>query len=233
MDTLLISLTVVSVVVATLATGVAWRLATQERRRRDARVAALAEAIVSGDCPAPVPVGGENTEVATLPTTIQPVNPANDHLFAVARHDEVDRGRQLKPVLAVAGVAAALILAVVTLGGRGSDVARAAKAPAPLELLTLRHETIEGRLTVRGLVRNPGGSPPVEHLVAVVTFFDGQGGFLSSARAAVDVPTLGAGSESPFVVSVDAAPASVGRYRVSFRRDDRGIVPHVDHRETR
>jgi hypothetical protein len=44
----------------------------------------------------------------------------------------------------------------------------------------------------------------------------------------VDFLKLGAGDESPFVVTLDA-PATVARYRVSFRTDD-GIVPHVDKR---
>ena len=42
-------------------------------------------------------------------------------------------------------------------------------------------------------------------------------------------PPRGPGGESRFVVSVPSA-ADVGRYRVSFRTDDR-VVPHVDRRE--
>ena len=54
------------------------------------------------------------------------------------------------------------------------------------------------------------------------------GTFVTSSRANVDFLKLGAGDESPFVVSLDAPP-TVTRYRVSFRTDD-GVVPHVDRR---
>jgi hypothetical protein len=44
----------------------------------------------------------------------------------------------------------------------------------------------------------------------------------------VDFKRLGAGDESPFVVTMDA-PSNVARYRVSFRNES-GIVAHVDRR---
>ena len=62
----------------------------------------------------------------------------------------------------------------------------------------------------------------------MVFLFDRMGTFVTSSRANVDFLKLGAGDESPFVVSLDA-PATVARYRVSFRTDD-GIVPHIDRR---
>ena len=58
--------------------------------------------------------------------------------------------------------------------------------------------------------------------------FDRTGTFVTSSRANVDFLKLGAGDESPFVVTLDAPP-TVARYRVSFRTDE-GIVPHVDRR---
>ena len=69
---------------------------------------------------------------------------------------------------------------------------------------------------------------PIERLSAVVFLFDRMGTFVTSSRANVDFLKIGAGDESPFVVSLEA-PASVARYRVSFRTDD-GIVPHIDRR---
>ena len=44
----------------------------------------------------------------------------------------------------------------------------------------------------------------------------------------IDFVTLSPGDESPFVSAGDA-PASVARYRVSFRTEA-GVVPHVDRR---
>jgi hypothetical protein len=71
---------------------------------------------------------------------------------------------------------------------------------------------------------------PQERLTAVVFFFDGQGGFLSSTRAPLDYRALAPGEESPFQLSAPAPPG-VARYRVSFRRDEGAVVPHVDRRQ--
>lgn len=101
-------------------------------------------------------------------------------------------------------------------------------AATPLELVSLRHDRQASRLAVSGLVRNPVAGRPVERLSAVVFLFDQQGSFITSAKAPVDFIKLGAGDETPFVVSLDA-PAKVARYRVSFRTDE-GIVPHIDRR---
>jgi hypothetical protein len=69
----------------------------------------------------------------------------------------------------------------------------------------------------------------VQHLTAVVFLLKRDGSFLSSGRAAIDPSTLRPGNESPFVVTVSGA-GDIGRYRVSFRTDDR-VVPHVDRRD--
>jgi len=130
---------------------------------------------------------------------------------------------------------AALILFLVLSGGlvwsmsgpRGSS-AVAVGPNTPLELVSLSHERRNEKLAVSGLVRNPVAGQPIEHLTAVVFLFDRMGTFITSSRANVDFLKLGAGDESPFVVSLDA-PATVARYRVSFRTDE-GIVPHVDRR---
>jgi hypothetical protein len=130
---------------------------------------------------------------------------------------------------------AAVILFLVLSGGlvwsmsgpRGSS-AVAVGPNTPLELVSLSHERRNDKLAVSGLVRNPVAGQPIEHLSAVVFLFDRMGTFITSSRANVDFLKLGAGDESPFVVSLDA-PATVARYRVSFRTDA-GIVPHVDRR---
>lgn len=130
---------------------------------------------------------------------------------------------------------AAVILFVVMSGGlvwmmsgpRGTSAA-AVGPNSPLELVSLTHARQNDKLAVSGLVRNPVNGKPIEHLSAVVFLFDRMGTFVTSSRANVDFLNLGAGDESPFVVSLDA-PATVSRYRVSFRTDD-GIVPHIDRR---
>jgi hypothetical protein len=130
---------------------------------------------------------------------------------------------------------AAVMLFVVMSGGlvwmmSGPEgTSAAAVGPnSPLELVSLTHARQNDKLAVSGLVRNPVNGKRVEHLSAVVFLFDRMGTFVTSSRANVDFLNLGAGDESPFVVSL-AAPATVSRYRVSFRTDD-GIVPHIDRR---
>ena len=142
-------------------------------------------------------------------------------------HDEGGRQKSL--------AFAAMFLFVVLSGGlvwmmsgpRGTTPV-AVGPNSPLELVSLSHARQDKKLAVSGLVRNPASGKPIEHLSAVVFLFDRMGTFVTSSRANVDFLKLGAGDESPFVVSLDA-PASVARYRVSFRTDD-GIVPHIDRR---
>ena len=118
-------------------------------------------------------------------------------------------------------------LAWMMSGPRGTT-AQAMGPNSPLELVSLTHQRQNQKLAVSGLVRNPVAGKPIEHLSAVVFLFDRTGTFVTSSRANVDFLKLGAGDESPFVVTLDA-PSTVARYRVSFRTDD-GVVPHVDRR---
>ncbi|MEO8679106.1 MAG: hypothetical protein ABI665_08670 [Vicinamibacterales bacterium] len=137
--------------------------------------------------------------------------------------------RTLALVAAVLFVALAIGLVWNIVEDRSATSAAAvAAAQTPLELVSLRHDRQSSRLAVSGLVRNPVAGRPVERLSAVVFLFDQQGSFITSAKAPVDFIKLGAGDESPFVVSLDA-PANVARYRVSFRTDE-GIMPHIDRR---
>jgi len=142
-------------------------------------------------------------------------------------------GRTRRRGMAMA--AAVLMVALVGLGA--SVVTRGGATPAavigssdgsPLELLSLRHERSGDQLSVAGLVRNPAAGAAVERLTTVVYLFDREGAFVTSAAAPVDVLRLDPGDESPFVLTV-TAPASVARYRVSFRIGSE-VVPHMDRR---
>lgn len=135
---------------------------------------------------------------------------------------------------AIAGgaVAGALLLAAILVSAGGqAAVDTPASSPAPLELLALRHDQQDGGVRVSGVVRNPDLAQPLRHLAAVVVFFDQRGGLVGSSRAPVDFTTLAPGEESPFTVAVNPAPPLATRYRVSFRRDGAGVLPHVDRRE--
>ena len=109
---------------------------------------------------------------------------------------------------------------------RRTDASNA--AAIPIELVALGYERDGDRLIVRGIVRNPSSGLPLDRVTAVVLLFKEDGGFLGSGRATVETPALGPGGETAFAVTVPGANA-VGRYRVSFRSEDR-IVPHIDRR---
>jgi hypothetical protein len=196
-----------SLAAAALFGGMTWHLYRRERRRSDARVAALAAMIDDPAPPAPTPLFASGQ----IPF-------AHDH-----------------PLLKIAAgfvLIAAAILAVAIAGDwseRRPSAATAAPAaePAALALLSMRHERSGDTLTVTGLVRNEG-TRPADGIVATVLAFDGIGTFLASGRAPVDVRSLAPGEEAPFRVAIPGVPAAA-RYRVAFRNDS-GLVRHVDRR---
>jgi hypothetical protein len=229
MNVLLLVVTVASLALAITMTVVARRATADERRRAAARVAALTAAAGVGTRPEPA---GLDLDAS---------RPALDAFAAERPHDEVPlqasflgAGPQTVEVSSQRTLAAAAAVLAVALGGFAYSRLDSRPAPpptsitAPLELLSLRHEREGTNLAVAGLVRNPEAAGLVERLSAVVLLFDAQGAFVSSATAPIDFLKLTAGDESPFVVKVQA-PASVARYRVSFRTDD-GTLPHVDRR---
>jgi hypothetical protein len=245
MESVLIAITVVSLASAAAMGVVAWRTSNEERRRASARVAALSAAAQGYD---------ESPTAHTAAAVAAPAAPWRPAGMARAASLEVSGGEARPPEVVLhtgflgtdapvrestgrqRGLAAAAAAVAVVLGvfayARVSDgdgaPETAGAAPAPLELLSLRHEREGANLSVAGLIRNPPTASNVERVSAVVFLFDQQGTFVTSARAPIDFVKLTAGDESPFVVKVQA-PQSVARYRVSFRTDD-GTLPHVDRR---
>lgn len=182
--------------------------------------------------PPPAPVAMTTVHEMPLNAASSPreVSPHASGFLGAANAPEQESGGRQR---VLAGVAAVLFVGL--LGGlvwmmsspRGTSAA-AVGPNSPLELVSLRHDRKSDKLAVSGLVRNPVAGKPVERLLAVVFLFDRQGAFVTSGKTNVDFLKLGAGDESPFVVTLDA-PATVARYRVSFRTDD-GVVPHIDRR---
>ena len=204
MELTLAVLAVVSLLTALGIGAVTWRLLRDERRRSDARIAALVAAI-EGDPGAP-------------PSPVSYVPP-----LAVAQSP----GRLAR--VAGMGTAAGLVLAVVLVtviglreAGEGPEAAPA--APAPIELLALEHEPAGAVLAIRGSVRAADASVSGP-LAVVATALDAAGATV--ARGRVDLPALAPGAVSPFAVEVPAA--GVTRYRIGFLRDE-ATVPHVDRR---
>jgi hypothetical protein len=263
--TFLLIVTVSSMLVAAIMSVIAWRIAAEERKRSDARIAALAADIHAPAAAAPrVAAQSGGARVKTFPPArpsqvqpqrwdsndlpLRPAEPAASGpiLFSVEPSRSSSRG-----VMAIVGVlivGGAIVFAIVSTRrsapaqpapvtaaapatATATDSAAgpaAAPAAAPLELVALGHDRDGDRLTVRGVVRNPSSGQAQERLAVVVFAFQADGGFLTSARAIIEPLALKPGGESTFVVTVPGA-AGVGRYRVSFRSDDR-VVPHVDKR---
>lgn len=257
MEVLLLAVTVISLAVALVMSAAAWRLTQEERRRSAARVAALSVAALDGDIApsAPEPRLEPRVEAPSLKApwkgaAFEAEEPARPKPIAVVAPEPEIRDRSAANASGFLGAApdardgdgrqrslafAAAALLVVLAGGLAwmmaepeGTTAVAVGPNSPLELMSLSHSRQNEKLAVSGLVRNPAAGKPVERLAAVVFLFDRMGTFVTSAKAEVDFLRLGAGDESPFVVSLNA-PRDVARYRVSFRTDA-GVVPHVDRR---
>jgi len=236
----LLVVTLVSMLLAVVMTVIAWRAAREERRRSEARVAALAADIQTAVAASAV---GMRAEPRLRAVTQTPTS--NGDLFAAGPSAASSRS------VIVIGVglflfATVAALAVVLSSGSRSRTATAPTAPVsqvqptptttgasptssvPLELVALGHQRDGDRLIVRGVIRNPSSGGPTDRLTAVVFLFDRDGGFVTSGRASIEPAVLPPGGESTFLVTVPGA-GDVSRYRVSFRSDS-GIVPHMDKR---
>lgn len=242
----LLLVTLISLLLAVIMSVIAWRVAREERRRSEARVAALAADIHES---APVERDWDLRQPADVPVS----NPAAG-LFQTSQAERTSP--RLAAVVGIGVVVLGSAAAAILMLGNGSSAATAhvasgataanatspttgattrdagaPTAPVPLELLALGHERDGDRLTVRGVVRNPSSGRQVDRVTAVVFLYNRDGGFLSSGRAALQSTALVPGGESDFVVMVPGA-GDVGRYRVSFRTED-FVVPHVDYRDRR
>jgi hypothetical protein len=225
----LLLVTVSSMLLAAIMSIVAWRIAVHERRRSEARVDALAAEIHA----APASSFQPATPIAYRrdhDLELRPQEANGSDMFG-AVHPAASSSR----FAAVFGIgvlvlvtAASAALALSAMSRRASAHETAIAQPSPLELVALTHERDGDTLTVRGVVRNPQSSARVDDLTAVVFLFSAEGAFVASGRATVASVALGPGGESTFVVVVPRAN-DVGRFRVSFRTDDR-VVPHVDRR---
>jgi hypothetical protein len=233
MDSLLLMATVVSLGLGTVMAVIAWRLLRQSAERRAARVEALQALTME-----PVETTVERTEAAPLdPAIVRTDTRFVDEPAAGARLFTLPEGMpesrwQARLALTLALAACAVVPYALYQMGVFSAIASAAPAgeALPLELMSLRHTVDEhGGFTVTGLVQNPAGGRKTNGLVAVVYLFDDAGRFMATGRAAVDVPSLQAGEEATFTVTIPKT-AGVGKYRVGFRLVEGGVVSHVDRR---
>ncbi len=204
-------LAIVSLTASAVCLLLLWRVLADNRRRAEARTAALSSAIDGPAAPSPA------------------------HADAAPLFEGRTSAMQGRPLLKVAigfAMAVTVIVAIAMTSDRGAvsapPVAEAPAETASLELISMRHARAGDALTVTGLVRNPR-TEPAARVIAVVLAFDRGGDFVASGRAPLEFPTLGRGDESPFQVTIPKVP-DVGRYRVSFRTET-GVLRHVDRRD--
>jgi hypothetical protein len=251
MDVVLLTLTTLSLAAAAGFGFLSWRVGREERQREQARVAVLATAMAGPSAvrreetaPQAMLRGFGDTGPRLGETFLSEADPVEPEVAVGSVFGRATEGLRARPAAIKAAVLGAMVVTIVIgaiIGARVSDnaaasatstrdnaVAVASSAPAPLELMSMRHQRQGTMLTVSGLVRNPSPGVAMNGVTAVVFTFDRTGAFLASGRAALDFSALGPGDESPFVVNI-ANVADVARYRVTFRNGS-GVVRHVDRR---
>jgi hypothetical protein len=235
--TVLLLVTLVSILLAIVMSAIAWRSSREERRRADARVAALAADIE--DAVASRKVVGLRSQPARA---TRPIVATSSDLFTAG--DPAGASSRSVVVVGIGLFVFATLAALGVVFSSGSrataippaaanapaEPARAAAAGAqvPLELVALGQERAGDHLIVRGVIQNPPAGARVDRLIAVAFLFDRDGGFLTSGRAPIETTALPPGGESAFSIDVPGA-ANVARYRVSFRTES-VVIPHVDKR---
>jgi hypothetical protein len=257
MNTLLLGITTLSLLIAAVSTGVAWRVVRADRRRTAARVAALAAAAGVRSA-----AGGAATQLQPVDTSVEPADISPVHEFLPAAAGTTPRVTEplsapasgSDPVLVNGGaifarpavdsgsssrqlrlLTAAAVVGLLAVGGAGamfvSGRTPAASRPAPhspIELVALMHNRTDGVLSVSGVVRNPAGGTPIDHVDAQVRVFDAAGIMIATRSARLEVARLAPGQDAPFAVTLGEA-TTAARYRVSFATDG-NMLPHVDRR---
>jgi len=224
--------TAVAIAVAAAAVITLFVAFREERRRSEARVAALrlmagspgaAGEILDDDIPL-APIDAGDLAIDDDASAARP-------MFGDAPRPSPWGHRAAAAVVMLAIVATAgYVLIPRRQAGAGTAASAApVTAAAPLELLSLRHSHEEGRLVITGLVQNPRAGETLTRVVATAFLFGADGTFLASGRAPLDFSTLAAGDESPFVVGVPVT-TTVARYRIGFRGEDGRVIAHVDRR---
>jgi hypothetical protein len=208
----LVAITVLSLVLAAISTTVAWRVVRDDRRRSEARVAALASEL-RDDPDDPI---GAFSEEELAPTMFAGAEPSSSSRVAILAG----------AALVVIAIAAAVAGGLVARTGDVTDTAKDARDLAPLELINLAHEQDRDRLTVHGVVRGPWIEAPFP-LAAVVTVYRGDGSVITTERTMV-APVVAPHRETTFHVTVSGA-LDAARFKVSFADANR-VVPHVDRR---
>ena len=257
MDVTLVTVTVISLTMAFAMGVVTWRLMREERRRSDARVAALMADLrrwdvgtpeqavwhardLASPVDTPKPAPARRRAVPAAPAArarparsagtagTPPVAESASGLFAPIRGSSAVLRRVLATVAAAVVVVA--VVSFVVLFGLSGDVPAdpAAGTSRPVELLSLAHARKGDYLAITGSIRNPSGGIERGQLSVTATVFDRDGIVVGTGQTPLPVAVLPPGGETPFTISLPDADR-INRYRISFMQGQTS-VPHVDRR---
>jgi hypothetical protein len=217
----MLTITLLSLLVAAASGFAAWRCIRREQLRSDARVASLAAAIDGIALPAHIADPARSLEAAP-----DFHSEARGEITFEAIDQPTVRRRLL---LAVSGacVVVAGVVWIAVMSDRYEPPAQRVVSPhaESLELLSLRAARNGATLAITGLVRSRADEP-LTTVTAVVSAIDAKG--RPVGRGSVPLTTILPRRESRFVVTIgDVGDAT--RYRVSFRSAT-GVIRHVDRR---
>ncbi len=223
MESLLVTVLVVALLVAVAMCVFAWRVLRRDRERSDVRIARL-RALASSPDDSPEPDLVFEPDYA----------PPSVGLFAAPAPAASGSGwgTFALVVLVCMSIGAGTVYGLYGSGNTFSWPTLSASSPAapPLELLSLTHRRgPDADFIVTGLVQNPLNGRTTSGVVAVVYLFDSDGEYFASGKAAMDIPALAAGDQSPFLIRLPNI-TNVARYRLGFRMNDGGVFAHVDRR---
>jgi hypothetical protein len=219
----MLTITLLSLVVAAASGLVAWRSIRREQLRSSARVASLSAAI--DDLPF-TPRADDGTP--DLEYALDFRSEADANFDALGAHPSIRR-RLMTVVSGVSLVVAAVVLIAMMTDRHDPPIQPVVSPHAEsLELLSLQAARDGSTLAVTGLVRSRA-EEPLTALTAVVSAIDAKGRPIG--RGAVPLAAILPRRESRFVVTIpDVSEAA--RYRVSFRSAT-GVIRHVDRRTPR
>ena len=242
MNFALAAVTVISLTMALAMGVVTWRLMREERRRSDARVAALMADLRGRNVGAPEQAVPHARTVAPPVDTAEPAPAAKARparsvgamaesatgLFAPMRGSPALLRRVLATVAAAVVVVA--VVSFTMLSGLSGDAPAdsTANRPNPVELLSLAHARKGDYLAITGSLRNPPGGIERGQLSVMATVFDRDGIMVGTGQTPLPVAVLPPGGETPFTISLPDADR-INLYRISFMQGQTS-VPHIDRR---
>jgi hypothetical protein len=223
----MLTITLLSLVVAAASGLFAWRSIRREHLRSNARVASLALAIDENSRPS---YGGDSAPAFDEYSYSLDFRSEMDatSLDALGAHPTLRR--RLMTMVSGASVVVAGVVLIAMTSDRYDQPTQPVVSPhaESLELLSLQAARDGSTLAVSGLVRSRA-EEPLTTVTAVVSAIDAKG--RPVGRGTVPLAAILPRRESRFVVTItDAGEAA--RYRVSFRSAT-GVIRHVDRRAER